>query len=76
MTQGKVKIGIVGIGSMGAEHVEHVIALPSAELAAICDRSYAMLEADAYPDVPRYTSYEDMLGAAELDAVIVATPPL
>lgn len=74
MTQGKVKIGIVGIGSIGTEHVEHVIALPNTELAAICDRSFALLEADAYPDIPRYESYERMLEAAGLDAVIVATP--
>ena len=74
MTQGKVRIGIVGIGSMGVEHVEHVIALPNTELAAICDRRFALLEAGAYPDVPRYTSYARMLESADLDAVIVATP--
>ena len=74
MTQGKVKIGIVGIGSMGTDHVDHVIALPNTELTAICDRSFALLEADDYPDLPRYTSYERMLDAADLDAVIIATP--
>lgn len=74
MTQGKVKIGIVGIGSVGSDHVDHVIALPNTELSAICDRQFALLEADAYPDIPRYESYEQMLEAADLDAVIIATP--
>jgi predicted dehydrogenase len=74
MTQGKVKIGIVGIGSMGSEHVDHVIALPNTELSAICDHSFTLLDADAYPDVPRYHEYERMLEAVELDAVIIATP--
>ncbi len=74
MTRDKVKIGIVGIGSIGTDHVEHVIALPNTELAAICDRRFALLEADAYPDIPRYTAYERMLEAADLDAVIIATP--
>lgn len=74
MTQGKVKIGIVGIGSIGTEHVDHVIAMPNTDLTAICDRSFALLDADDYPDIPRYTSYERMLEAADLDAVIIATP--
>ncbi len=74
MTQAQIKIGIVGIGSMGSEHVDHVMALPSTELSAICDHSFALLDADAYPDVPRYQAYERMLEAVELDAVIIATP--
>ena len=39
MTGDKVKIGIVGIGNMGAKHVKHVIDLPNTELAAVCDRN-------------------------------------
>ena len=74
MSQPKVKIGIVGIGSMGTDHVDHVIDLPNTELTAICDRRFELLEADAYPEIPRYTDYEQMLAAADLDAVIIATP--
>ena len=74
MTPGKVKIGIVGIGSIGTDHVDHVIALPNTELTAICDRSFELLETDAYPDIPRYSDYARMLAAADLDAVIIATP--
>ncbi len=74
MTQGKVKIGIVGIGSVGTDHVDHVIALPDTELSAICDRGFELLDADAYPEIPRYDSYERMLEAADLDAVVIATP--
>lgn len=74
MTQSKFKLGIVGIGSVGTDHVDHVIALPNTELTAICDRHFALLEADAYPDIPRYSDYEHMLDSADLDAVIIATP--
>lgn len=74
MSQPKVKIGIVGIGSMGTDHVDHVIDLPNTVLTAICDRRFELLEADAYPEIPRYTDYEQMLAAADLDAVIIATP--
>ena len=74
MTPAQVKIGIVGIGSIGVDHVDRVIALPNTQLTAICDRSFALLEADAHPDIPRYTEYARMLEAADLDAVIIATP--
>ena len=75
MTGQVVKIGIVGIGSMGIKHVGHVIDLPNTKLTAICDRSFALLDAaDDAPDVPRYNDYEQMLGSADLDAVIIATP--
>ena len=74
MTGDKVKIGIVGIGSIGTDHVEHVIALPNTVLTAVCDRRFALLEAGDYPDIPRYTEYERMLDTAALDAVIIATP--
>ena len=74
MTPVQVKIGIVGIGSIGSEHVDHVIALPNTELTAICDRSFALLDTDAYADIPRFDCYETMLAAADLDAVIIATP--
>ena len=39
MTEDKVKIGIVGIGNMGRQHVKHVIDLPNTELAAVCDHN-------------------------------------
>ena len=75
MTGQVVKTGIVGIGSMGIKHVGHVIDLPNTKLTAICDRSFALLDAaDDAPDVPRYNDYEQMLGSADLDAVIIATP--
>ncbi len=75
MTERQVKIGIVGIGNMGSTHIRHVIGLPTAKLAAICDRRTDRLDAcDAGPDVPRYSNYAEMLASADLDAVILATP--
>ena len=39
MTEEAARIGIVGIGNMGAQHVRHVIDLPNTELAALCDQN-------------------------------------
>ena len=56
MTGNKVRIGIVGIGNMGKQHVKHVIDLPNTELAAVCDRSVEQIEAAFAPDDPPETS--------------------
>ena len=75
MTSNPVKIGIVGIGNMGATHVGHVIDLPCTELVAVCDRRPARLDADEVPlEIPRYADFTQMLAEAEMDGVIIATP--
>ena len=94
MTQDKARIGIVGIGNMGRQHVKHVIDLPNTELAAVCDQNAGRFErafaaeapstgaashddggyAARLADAAQFTKYQDMLDAAELDGVIIATP--
>ncbi len=75
MTRETVKIGIVGIGNMGKNHVQHVQDLAQTELAAICDRCAERLESAPAPaEIPRFSDYADMLDSASLDAVIIATP--
>ena len=75
MTADRVKIGIVGIGNMGAVHVDHVLSLPHTELVAICDRNQHKLDAvEAGAEVAQFTRYQDMLESAALDGVIIATP--
>ena len=43
-TEEKARIGIVGIGNMGSNHIRHVIDLPNTELAAVCDQSGDRIE--------------------------------
>lgn len=75
MTSGPVRIGIVGIGNMGAVHAEHAQDLPNTELVAICDRNPSKLDAvEVSADVAQFSRYEDMLESAALDGVIIATP--
>ncbi len=70
MTGDKVRIGIVGIGNMGKQHVKHVIDLPNTELAAVCDRSMERLESAFAPEDPPETSAtaDDIAAAEESDA--------
>ena len=75
MTAGKVRIGIVGLGNMGAVHVGHVSRLPNTELVAICDnRPDKLAEICAKHAVAGFSDYAQMLESAEMDGVIIATP--
>ncbi|WP_314585908.1 Gfo/Idh/MocA family oxidoreductase [Paenibacillus terrigena] len=73
-----VRIGIVGIGNMGAGHADHLKsgAIKGAVLAAISDgdaEKRAWAEA-TYSGVAVYADSEAMLASGNVDAVIVATP--
>ena len=75
MTAGKVRIGIVGLGNMGAVHVGHAQRLPNTELAAVCDRGADKLaEVCAKHEVAGFSDYAQMLESTEMDGVIIATP--
>lgn len=52
MTEYKARIGIVGIGNMGAKHVQHVIDLPNTELAAVCDQNADRVESALAAEAP------------------------
>jgi len=74
-TANKVKIGLVGVGTMGSSHARDIPELPNAQLAAVCDidRERADLFASQY-GAPAYYDYREMLAKAGLDAVVIATP--
>ena len=69
----KIKIGIVGLGSMGTAHRLAIESLDDFELAAICDIEESKLK-DFKDRIPCFTDYPAMLAEAALDAVTVATP--
>lgn len=73
----QVRIAIVGLG-FGAEFIPIYQRHPGAEMAAICRRDRAALDAvgDEYGIERRYTSYEDLLADPEIDAIHINTPIL
>ena len=65
MTEETARIGIVGIGNMGLQHVKHVIDLPNTELAALCDKNANRIDtAFALEDPPADPSASDEAGYA------------
>ena len=66
MNQQKARIGIVGIGNMGVQHLRHVIDLPNTQLAAVCDRKAARFEAAFTAADPPKTASSNVDYAARL----------
>jgi len=76
MTQNdKVRIGVIGVGTMGSCHARDLKQLQNAELAAVCDIDPQRADLIAsLNEAPAFYDYQEMLSKVELDAVIVATP--
>lgn len=70
----RLKVGVVGAGAWGRNHVRTVAGLVDAELAAVCDTDPAARErvARQYPGTLVTADLSALLGAVE--AVIVASP--
>lgn len=81
----RVRIGLVGLGNRGMGMLAGWLAVPGADVVAVCDiradradRAAARVEAAGRPRPATFggtdTSYADMLAREELDFVYVATP--
>jgi predicted dehydrogenase len=67
---------MAGLGLVATSHLKGYATHPHAWVSAVCDsdetRARAFAEAHGIPRF--YSSYEEMLGAGEIDAVSIATP--
>ena len=74
---GRLKYGIVGLGTIGTVHAEAIRkSVPEAEIAAMCDVLPDRLEqkAAAFGVRGRYADYREMVKKEELDTVYVCVP--
>ncbi|MFT5517117.1 MAG: putative dehydrogenase [Rhodothermales bacterium] len=71
-----VRCAIIGFGQWGREMAETLEDLPEMQVSAICDTYAPMLRRAqrAHPDASRHEDYTEVLGNAEIDAVLIATP--
>jgi predicted dehydrogenase len=75
MSQGRLKVGVVGL-NMGSGHVQTYRKLPDAELIAICDNDAAWLHhcRTQWETPHAFTDYRELFALPELDAVSIALP--
>lgn len=70
-----VRLGVIGVGSMGAVHVKHAGELEGVVVSAVCDTEPGALgRAVEKSKCPGFASYEELLKAGVCDAVLIATP--
>ncbi len=71
-----VRVGVVGAGGIGAEHLKHLHDNEQANLTAVCDivKVSADQAAEKYGAVP-YQDFNEMLTKERLDALFLCVPP-
>lgn len=70
-----VRVAVVGLGKMGLSHLALLRAHPGVDVVGICDSSsYVLSVLRKYTGLAAYDDFDAMLAAAELDAVVIATP--
>ncbi len=69
-----IRLGIIGLGSMGATHARTVQseAVPGLELAALADRDPNRLT--PFPNVAHFDDAHALMTSGTVDAVLIATP--
>jgi len=69
-----VRIGIAGLGNMGAAHAASLLAgnIRRLELTAVCDPDPTKLA--RYPQLAAFFSADAMIASGRIDAILVATP--
>jgi predicted dehydrogenase len=72
----KARIGLIGTGSRGLFHIHSLLAMPHAEIVALCDNHAPNLQEalDLAPWARTYTDYRELLEANDIDGVIISTP--
>jgi predicted dehydrogenase len=72
----QIRIGIVGFGEWGPNHVRNFARLPNARVMGIVDRRTERLRAarQQFKGIPTFSSPKELLDGAPVDALVVATP--
>ena len=71
----KVRIGVIGVGSMGSGHLNSISKIADAKLCAVCDIDKK--RADKYATEHKVKAYyhsDKLIKSGDVDAVLIATP--
>jgi predicted dehydrogenase len=70
----KVRIGVAGLGGMGATHLRQILEgkIPRLEATAVCDIAPERIA--RYPQLKGFARSAEMIISGEIDAILIATP--
>jgi predicted dehydrogenase len=71
-----IRIGVVGYGEWGPNHVRNFSGVPGVHVAGVADARADRLKkaCEQYPALRTFTSHRELIAGVELDALVVATP--
>ena len=71
-----IRIGVIGYGYWGPNIVRNLFGIAGCEVAIVCDKNAAALQKvrRTYPSVAVTTDCDEVLTAADIDAVAIVTP--
>ncbi len=79
MSERKLRIGIVGAGSIvRTRHLPALKEIPDLEIAAVCNSTYESAETFIQkfsPDATPYTNWAELVSLPDIDIVWIGTPP-
>jgi predicted dehydrogenase len=71
----EVRLGIIGLGTMGTEHIKTVSKIDTVRLTAVCDIKKDLADERAKENnVNAYYTATDLMKSGDVDAVLIATP--
>ncbi|CAB4618727.1 unannotated protein [freshwater metagenome] len=76
----KVRVGVIGTGMMGCEHLKNLLGLPNVQITAVSDPNEEPLNwarltlGDVAESVTYFSDHRDLLQSGLVDAVLVASP--
>ena len=70
-----LRIGLVGLGTMGRGHLSKETALPEVHIVGVADVDSAAVQSISQTyDIPGYSSYQDLIKSGTCEAILIATP--
>ena len=72
----ELRYGVIGVGSMGREHISNIKVMGGATVTAVSDPHSASIDAalQMAPGAKAFSDHRDLLDSGLIDAVIIATP--
>jgi oligopeptide/dipeptide ABC transporter ATP-binding protein len=71
----EVRIGVIGLGKIGEEHIKTIENIKNARLTAVCDYQKDVVNEYAKEfSVKAFYDAKELINSGEVDAVIIATP--